>query len=111
MSDLESIPADLVHHFLLALCTRPGTGLCFKDNGWYPRQEDDEYPVTDEEIEDPESYRTVRDGQRQDRTGKTYNRIIGHLLKNLRPTEDARHQELAMKIFQACPELVHGYAA
>jgi nucleolar pre-ribosomal-associated protein 1 len=29
--------ADLVHHFLLAICTRPGVGLCFKDRGWYPR--------------------------------------------------------------------------
>jgi nucleolar pre-ribosomal-associated protein 1 len=64
--------------------------------------------VENEEIEDPERYRTGGDVQSQDRTGRTYNRIIGHLLKNLRPTEDARHQELAMKILQACPELVHG---
>jgi nucleolar pre-ribosomal-associated protein 1 len=107
-SDPESIPADLVHHFLLALCTHPGTGLCFKDSGWYPRQEEDEHLGADGEIDDPESYRTSGDGRRQDKTGKTYNRIIGHLLKNLRPTEDARHQELATNIFQACPELVHG---
>lgn len=108
MSDPESIPADLIHHFLLALCTRPGVGLCFKDNGWYPRQEDDEFTIIDDEIEDPDSRRTDENSQMQDKSGKTYNRILGNLLKSLRPTEDARHQELALKILQACPELVYG---
>ena len=35
--DSDYTVADLVHHFLLAICTRPGVGLCFKDRGWYPR--------------------------------------------------------------------------
>lgn len=26
--------AELAHHFLLALCTRPGSGLCLVDAGW-----------------------------------------------------------------------------
>ena len=29
----DHIPADLVHQFLPAICTRPSTGICFKDRG------------------------------------------------------------------------------
>jgi nucleolar pre-ribosomal-associated protein 1 len=94
---VESIPADLVHHFLLALCTHTGTGLCFKDRGWYPWKDEENLGYEDEDEEKPVGFA---------KKSKTYNRIIGNLLKNLKPTEDARQQELALKIFVACPELV-----
>ncbi|KAG9028531.1 hypothetical protein FS842_004745 [Serendipita sp. 407] len=93
----ESIPADLVHHFFLALCTRPGIGVCFRDGGWYPREEDegaiDEYSTNDNK---PRGSR------------KLYNPILGRFLKHLRPTEDARQQELIIRMFQSCTELVGG---
>ncbi|KAJ3573727.1 hypothetical protein NP233_g2249 [Leucocoprinus birnbaumii] len=84
--DPEHIPADLVHHFLLAIMTRPGFGICFKDRGWYPR----------EDAED-------------ERGGKIYNKILANVLKTLKVNEDSRQQELARKILEACPELVAGY--
>ncbi|KAG8860187.1 hypothetical protein FRB91_004580 [Serendipita sp. 411] len=94
----ESIPADLVHHFFLALCTRPGIGVCFRDGGWYPREEDegaiDEYSTNDNK---PRGSR------------KLYNPILGRFLKHLRPTEDARQQVLIIRMFQSCTELVGGY--
>jgi hypothetical protein len=31
----DTNPADIVHHFLLSICTRPGIGICFVDRGWY----------------------------------------------------------------------------
>jgi hypothetical protein len=79
------VPADLVHHFLLAICTRPGTGLCFKDNGWYPRE--------DESGGGP----------------KIFNKILANVAKSLKVNEDPRQQELALRILGACPELVAGY--
>ncbi|KAG6331073.1 hypothetical protein ID866_8017 [Astraeus odoratus] len=91
------IPADVVHHFLLAICSRPGQGICFKDRGWYPRETDETVALDEEE-------RTQRKGG-----GKLYNKILANVLPTLKVNEDPRQQELALKIFLACPELVAGY--
>ncbi|KJA21610.1 hypothetical protein HYPSUDRAFT_87850 [Hypholoma sublateritium FD-334 SS-4] len=95
--DDEHIPANLVHHFLLAICTRPGVGICFKDRGWYPREVEGEdwLPKVDDDI--------IR------KNGKVYNKILANILKTLKVNEDSRQQELAIKILSACPELVAGY--
>ncbi|KAG1888586.1 ribosome 60S biogenesis N-terminal-domain-containing protein [Suillus subluteus] len=90
-ADGDHIPADLVHHFLLAICTRPGLGICFKDRGWYPRD-------TDVDVDDEPK-----------KGGKIFNKILSNILKSLKVNEDARQQELALKILVACPELVAGY--
>ena len=86
----ENIPADLVHHFLLAISTHPGTGICFRDNGWYHREESTEL------------------GGNGKRGGRIYNKILANFLKSLKVNEDLRQQELAIKIMAACPELVAG---
>ncbi|KAG8812996.1 hypothetical protein FRC17_001713, partial [Serendipita sp. 399] len=96
----ESVPADLVHHFLLALCTRPGTGICFKDNGWYSREE------AEDAIDERPTHKDNLRGSR-----KIYNPILSRFLRYLRPMEDARQQELAIRILRSCPELVGGYWA
>lgn len=88
-ADDEHIPANLVHHFLLAICTRSGIGICFKDRGWYPRDSDHA-----NENEDEDSKRRI------------YNKILANILKTLKVNEDSRQQELATKIMMACPELV-----
>ncbi|KAG1791586.1 ribosome 60S biogenesis N-terminal-domain-containing protein [Suillus plorans] len=90
-ADGDHIPADLVHHFLLAICTRPGLGICFRDRGWYPRDIDTDV------VDEPK------------KSGKIYNKILSNILKSLKVNEDARQQELALKILVACPELVAGY--
>ena len=91
------MPADIAHHFLLAICTRPGTGVCFKDRGWYPRVDEDQ-PTAEAEDDG-----TRRHGVR------IYNKILAGILKGLKVNEDARQQELALRILEACPELVAGY--
>ncbi|KAJ7505347.1 ribosome 60S biogenesis N-terminal-domain-containing protein [Mycena galericulata] len=96
-SDPERVPADLAHHFLLAICTRPGIGICFRDRGWYPRKSDTE-SVPDED--EPRS---------RDKGGRVYNKILGNILKTLKVNEDLRQQELALKIMAACPELVSSF--
>jgi nucleolar pre-ribosomal-associated protein 1 len=70
---------------LLAITTRPGTGICFRDRGWYPREDPDD-----------------------EKGGKIYNKILANVLKTLKVNEDSRQQELARRILEACPELVAG---
>ncbi|KZT00261.1 uncharacterized protein LAESUDRAFT_688308 [Laetiporus sulphureus 93-53] len=99
--DPEHIPADVVHHFLLAICTHPGVGVCFQDRGWYPRETD------------PDGNSHHKDEEREDfavrRGSRVYNKILAQMIRNLKVNEDARQQELALKILAACPELIAGY--
>ena len=96
-NDPEEIPADVVHHFLLAICAHRGIGICFADNGWYPRQD--------------EGVRNAEDvaGKTRGKGGKIFNKILSNVLRMLKVNEDPRQQELALKILSACPELVAGY--
>ncbi|KAJ3857360.1 hypothetical protein EV368DRAFT_30415 [Lentinula lateritia] len=91
-ADEGGIPADLVHHFLLALCTRPGQGVCFRDQGWYPPNHNNK-TLFEDEINHDEAY-TI------------YNPLLLRVLRLLTPMADPRQQELAARIFEACPELV-----
>ena len=101
--DAEAIPADVVHHFLLALCSHPGVGLCFHDRGWYPRETD-----SDQHVPADTDERTPHDAG-SSKGSKVHNKILANVLKTLKVNEDPRQQELALKIFAACPELVAGY--
>lgn len=94
-------PADIVHHFLLAICSRPGHGVCFKDRGWYFRETEESFSVQEEKIE-MTFHKTFM-------SGKVYNKILANVLSTLKVTDDLRQQELALKIFVACPELVAGF--
>lgn len=76
--------------------------MCFKDRGWYPR-ENVEDGLLGIELNDD------REGASRNKGGKIYNRILSNVLKSLRVNEDSRQQELASRILQACPELVAGY--
>ncbi|KAF8665731.1 hypothetical protein AX16_000179 [Volvariella volvacea WC 439] len=95
--NIDHIPADLVHHFLLAICTRPGTGICFKDRGWYPRETEEEASLAKDEA------------LNQAKGSRIYNKILANILKTLKVNEDPRQQELALKIMTGCPELVASY--
>ena len=96
--DDDQVPADLIHHFLLAICTQPGIGVCFRDRGWYPRETDDDERTTETDA-----------GDAYPRSGRVYNKILGNLLRTLRANDDARQQELTHRILSACPELVARY--
>ncbi|EMD38681.1 hypothetical protein CERSUDRAFT_94218 [Gelatoporia subvermispora B] len=101
--DAEHVPADVVHHFLLAICTHPGIGICFRDSGWYLRETDDAEDTTKSTAE-----RSIQEGSRP-KGGRIYNKILANVVKSLKVNDDPRQQELAMKIFAACPELVAGF--
>ncbi|EIW81785.1 hypothetical protein CONPUDRAFT_143472 [Coniophora puteana RWD-64-598 SS2] len=116
-SATETVPADVAHHFLLALCTRPGIGICFRDRGWYPRvAEEDALEVQGGAEADANGegrqgrYMGGGDGAKSGGSGgKIYNKVLAQVLRTLRVNEDARQQELALRILSACPELVAGY--
>ncbi|KAF8706710.1 Ribosome 60S biogenesis N-terminal, partial [Rhizoctonia solani] len=101
-------PADVVHHFLLALCTKPGTGICFKSRGWYPRPSENPFedlrPAGKDEGGEEE-------GSEANSKGTVYNPLLLKLLRTLRPAVDARQHELAVRILNACPDLVGAYFA
>ncbi|PSR72606.1 hypothetical protein PHLCEN_2v11530 [Hermanssonia centrifuga] len=94
----EEIPADVAHHFLLAVCSHPGSGICFRDRGWYPREDVDNN--TQGEVQEPSAHKPG---------SRIYNKILGNVIKGLKVNEDSRQQELALRILTACPELVAGY--
>ncbi|KAH9007194.1 ribosome 60S biogenesis N-terminal-domain-containing protein [Lactarius hatsudake] len=94
----DQAPADLAHHFLLAICTHSGVGVCFKDRGWYPRETGDELKVIQSDNDETAP-----------KNARIYNKILSHLLKSLKVNEDPRQQELALRIMSACPELVSVY--
>ncbi|KAF8590297.1 hypothetical protein K439DRAFT_1512242, partial [Ramaria rubella] len=99
----DHVPADLVHHFMLAVTSRPGVGICFKDRGWYPRDN------SSDEITVPHAALDVGGETAKELGRKIYNKILSNIVKGLKVNEDARQQELAFKILKACPELVAGY--
>ncbi|KAK6515259.1 hypothetical protein TWF506_007602 [Arthrobotrys conoides] len=81
--------ADVVLEFLGGVCTTPGNGVCFKDNGWYNGSKSDALEKT---------------GKQQ-----VNNRILLGLLKSLRPYSNTYHLRLLIAVFTAAPELVAAY--
>ncbi|KAF8937027.1 hypothetical protein BGZ58_003361 [Dissophora ornata] len=84
--------AQVVHGFMMALCTTPGVGICFQDAAWYP-------PSTLNSTTSVEN--TSEEGAKH-----IFNKTLSQLLTHLRPTENILQQELTVSILTACPELV-----
>ncbi|KAJ2932530.1 hypothetical protein H1R20_g4543, partial [Candolleomyces eurysporus] len=86
---------------IILVTLRPGIGLCFKDRGWYPRDVSGGDSLFNEGEDDGTSSKLKQP--------KLHNPILLNLLKQLKPTDDPRQHELALKILSACPELVSPY--
>ena len=89
----SGIPADLVHHFLMSICTVPDKGVCFRDAGWYSANTLAGRDTTEGEGKSAE---------------KIQNRILSRFIATLRPADDMRQQELLLRVLSVCPELVQG---
>ncbi|KAF9968574.1 hypothetical protein BGZ70_002099 [Mortierella alpina] len=87
--------ATLVHEFMMALCTKPGVGICFQDAAWYP-------PSTLTATATVE--KTSSENNKH-----IFNKTLSQLLTHLRPTENILQQQLTVSILTACPELVRLY--
>ncbi|KAF9959147.1 hypothetical protein BGZ72_010277 [Mortierella alpina] len=87
--------AQLVHEFMMALCTKPGVGICFQDAAWYP-------PST-------LTATTTVEKSSSENNKHVFNKTLSQLLTHLRPTENIMQQQLTVSILTACPELVRLY--
>lgn len=90
----------LAHWFLIDILTIPGKGLCFRDQGWYPRS------AEGETLEDYEDGKDKKGGA----GSGVYNKVIRDVLRiiggmALVGDEDGPG-ELVLKILESCPELV-----
>jgi hypothetical protein len=87
---------ELVHEFLLGLCTVPGAGICFEDAGWF-------YGATQQQ------QRTTK-GQQKDgkegKQGRLKNTVLLRWAGFLRPIEIDLEREALLELFRNCPELV-----
>lgn len=95
--------ADVIHHFMLALCTHPGRGVCYVDDGWYGKKH--ARPEGEEEDgEEGDGAILANEG-----AGGVYNKILLGLLKSLSPTRSPKQAELTLRILTASQELIAPY--
>jgi nucleolar pre-ribosomal-associated protein 1 len=95
----------MVKGFLEGVSTNAGRGICFADEGWYPRELDAK--ARDDEEGDR--------GNLQDKEKKRlHNRILANVIRKLGARvidDDGKLGSLVTQIVRACPELVAGYVA
>jgi len=84
--------AEIVHEFLMSVCTTPGNGICFSGSGWYPQG-----------LAEGEEKRRISGAP------KVHNRTLSLFISAIRPYADTLQQDLLLAIFRACPELVASY--
>ena len=77
---------DVVHEFLLYICSNPGVGVCFQDAGWYTA--------------------TAKTSISKNKNIRIYNKILSKFITVIDPTDDLKQQELLLNILKACPELI-----
>ena len=78
--------SDLVHAFLLHLCTKPGTGICFQDSCWFQNKS--------------------RRGDSEKPSNKLRNTVLLRWSGFLRPTENSLELDILLILFKNCPELL-----
>jgi len=107
---------EMVLRFLEDLTTVPGKGVCFPDEGWYPRKNDADLRFGavsgNLEEEDDEKGRGFDDGNGKGRGRRgLHNRILSNVIRRLggKVMEDTgRVGEWVVKVLAACPEIVAG---
>lgn len=102
--------AEIASAFLEGVTTVPGRGVCFVDEGWYPRrQSDNPTAVRMNEMDDDDQQ---MNGNREDRIRRgLHNRILSNVVRKLGgkvADDNGRVGAWAIKMFAACPELVAG---
>ncbi|KAI8065719.1 ribosome 60S biogenesis N-terminal-domain-containing protein [Gongronella butleri] len=80
------VVAELVHEFLLSICTVPDVGVCFRSPGWYPAETD-----------------------KTKGHASASNSCLAKFILSLQPSDDMRQQALLLGILRVCPELIAGY--
>jgi nucleolar pre-ribosomal-associated protein 1 len=98
--------AEMTGAFLEAVTTIPGKGICFPDEGWYPRRivEDGVAPAAAEEDEDKGGVGDAKDAKRKG----LHNRILSNVVKRLgnKVIDDGGVGDWVVKVLNSCPELI-----
>ncbi|RXK38093.1 hypothetical protein M231_04652 [Tremella mesenterica] len=100
---------EIVSAFLDSVTIVPGRGVCFPDEGWYPRQptdDDAKRSFADQEYHNPRS-----DPEERLRRG-LHNRILSNVVRRLGPKVIDEHEQIGewvVKVLRSCPELVASY--
>ncbi|KDN41611.1 hypothetical protein K437DRAFT_269643 [Tilletiaria anomala UBC 951] len=107
--DVGITVAQMVHHFLLAVCTHPGFGITFGDQGWYPRG--GAAAANDRTGDTFSEGQQARNDEENTSAGVSkakglHNPILYSFLRSIPPTRTSLHSELVLRICQACPELI-----
>ncbi|WVF66097.1 hypothetical protein IAT40_000836 [Kwoniella sp. CBS 6097] len=105
--------SDIIFAFLEGITTVPGTGVCFQDEGWYPRKVVDENSVGAGDDEAPVTGGVGVEGDDKWRKG-LHNRILGNVVRKVGHKvvdDDGLVGTWLTKVFDACPELIAGYWA
>ena len=98
--------SDMVMGFLEGVTAVPGQGICFPDQGWFPRSSNNDKEASDN-AED------VNNGPGKDsklRRG-LHNRILSNVVRNVGSKvidDQGKIGEWVIKVLKACPELVAG---
>ena len=105
--------ADMAMTFLEGVTATPGKGICFPDEGWYPRGGAAESAVNGVHDEDGEETGSGYQGRgvAGDRKG-LHNRILSNVVRKVgsKAVDDSsKVGEWLIKVLTACPELVAGY--
>lgn len=97
---------ELAHHFLLAFLSIPGKGVCYQDNGWYPRNF--HLDATAEDLLEDAGRKSGGAGG-----GGVHNKVLKEVLRGAGTLglvgEDKQAEALVVAILRSCPELVAGY--
>lgn len=97
--------------FLEGVTATPGQGVCFPDEGWYPRRGRDEATGLEEAGPEEQENGGVGDG-RDDRFRKgLHNRILSNVVRRIGSKavgDQGPIGDWVIKVLQACPEIVAG---
>lgn len=101
-------PSEMAYNFLLAICTKPGTGICFPDEGWYRRKGKGK---ASDMAADAEAHDGPSTASASTAGSGLHNRILANVLRKIGPktVEDGQYASLVEAILRACPELVAGW--
>jgi nucleolar pre-ribosomal-associated protein 1 len=103
---------DIIHDFMLLVCTFPEAGVLRSSTGWYPPKDDS---LVNEASEPGDKSRVDLGLEVLDSYGNIgrqvtlRNRVLGDFIHTLKPYKSSPERELVLAIFKAAPELVADY--
>nr|XP_019014593.1 uncharacterized protein I206_00676 [Kwoniella pini CBS 10737]OCF53374.1 hypothetical protein I206_00676 [Kwoniella pini CBS 10737] len=106
--------SELSEAFLEEITTVPGQGICFADEGWYPRRIEVDSAIRNQDDGVTTFNGGVGHSRNDDWKKGLHNRILGNVVRKVgnKAVDDGDLVgKWLTKVFEACPELIAGYWA